>query len=276
MSAVAPMSGLALGALSAGLLVDYGPDPTRLVFWLLVATFVVAIPATALIPETVTADGGWLGSLRPRVSVPRDMRTAFIAALPCLAAVWALGGLILSLGASLTSGVLGETSHLAAGLPIFVMAGVSSIASVRVRAVPPRVTTRGGLTAMIAGLALALWALALESSVLFLAGSAIAGLGFGPAFAGVFRMLSDRAPADQRAALVSSVFAVSYIAFSLPAVAAGAAVTQLGLRETADIYGAVLIALAGLALVLSRRLDAPRTPRRDGCEGDRAAGAVLS
>jgi hypothetical protein len=38
-------------------------------------------------------------------------------------------------------------------------------------------------------------------------------------------------------------------------VAAGIAATQLGLLETAQIYGGVLIALAMLALALSGRLD---------------------
>ena len=183
------------------------------------------------------------------------MRSAFVAAIPCLAATWALGGLILSLGGSLTARVLGESSHLAAALPIFVMAGVSAVASVRVRGASPRATARGGLVALIAGIALALAAVAFESSVMFLAGCAVAGLGFGPAFAGVFRVLSGLAPADQRAALISSILTVAYLAFSVPAVLAGAAVTGLGLRETAEIYGAILIGMAGLALALSRTLD---------------------
>ncbi len=265
MGAVGPLSGLALGALAAGLLVDYGPDPTRLVFWVLVAAFAIAMLAVVAIPETVDPDGRWRGSLRPRVAVPAEMRAAFVAAVPSLAATWALGGLILSLGASLTAGILGESSHLSGGLPIFVMAGISALASIWLREVAPRATARGGLVALIAGVAIALAALAAESSVLFLAGCAVAGLGFGPAFAGVFRALSLRAPADQRAALLSAVFVVSYLAFSVPAIIAGAAVTELGLRTTAEIYGGVLIAIAGLALALSGNLDEPssRALRRD-------------
>lgn len=255
MGVVAPMTGLALGALSAGLLIDYGPDPTRLVFWLLLGAFALAALAVLVMPETVSRDGAWRGALRPRVAVPRRMRSAFAAAIPCLTATWALGGLILSLGASLTSGVLGQSSHLAAGLPIFLMAGISAVASIRVRDAPPRETTRRGLAALISGVALALAALMLGSSVLFLTGGAIAGLGFGPAFAGVFRMLSGLAPAEHRAGLLSSVFIVSYVAFSLPAVAAGAAVTAFGLRGTAEVYGLALIALAVLALALSGSLD---------------------
>ena len=233
--AVGPLAGLALGALAAGLLVDYGPDPTRLVFWFLVAAFAIAMLAVVAIPETVDPDGRWRSSLRPRVAVPAEIKAAFVAAVPSLAATWALGGLILSLGASLTAGILGESSHLSGGLPIFVMAGLSAIASIWLREVAPRATARGGLVALIAGVAIALAALAAESSVLFLAGCAVAGLGFGPAFAGVFRALSLRAPADQRAALLSAVYVVSYLAFSIPAIVAGAAVTELGLRTTAEI-----------------------------------------
>jgi MFS family permease len=254
MGAVAPLTGLALGALSAGLLVDYGPDPTRFIFWLLVATFVAAIVAVIWMPETVTRDGGWRESLVPRIAVPRQMRGPFIAALPSLAATWALGGLILSLGASLTAGVLGEGSHLAGGLPIFLMTGVSAVTSVRFRHAHPQATARWGLPALIVGVAFALVALQVESNALFLVGSAVAGLGFGPAFAGVYRSLSELAPLAQRAALISSIFAVSYLAFSLPAVAAGAAVTDLGLRDTAQIYGAALILIATIALALSGRL----------------------
>jgi MFS family permease len=255
--AVAPMAGLAAGALGAGLLVEYGPDPTSLAFWLLAGAFALAIVAALAIPETVAPTGRWRTSLRPHLGVPPALRGAFVAAVPSLAATWALGGLVLSLGASLMANVLGQSSHVTAALPIFIMAGISGVTAIVLRDVSPRRTARGGLAALIIGLALALALVALAegSSTLFLIASAICGLGFGPAFAGVFRSLSSSAPADGRASLVSSILTVSYLAFSVPAVAAGVAVTQLGLQDTAEIYGAVLIALAGLALVLSGALD---------------------
>jgi predicted MFS family arabinose efflux permease len=171
-----------------------------------------------------------------------------------------LGGLILSLGPSLTAKVLHDSSHVAGGLPIFIMAGISSIASIWLRDTHARSAARGGLVALILGIALALLALSYGSTALFLAATAIAGLGFGPAFAGAFRAVSNRAPVDQRAALVSSIYVVSYLAYSLPALAAGIVVTQAGLHETANVYGAVLIALAGVALLLSHRLEDPQSP----------------
>ena len=253
--AVAPMAGLALGALATGFLVEYGPNPTTLVFWLLFGGFVVAWVAALAVPETVEPDGRWRASLKPRIGVPRDLRPGFFRALPCLAATWALGGLILSLGPSLTVSVLGEPSHVSASLPLFLMAGISGLASIWVRKLSPRTTARGGLGALIVGLGLAVAAIATGSNALFLVASVFCGLGFGPSFAGIFRALAEAAPVDRRAELVSSILTVSYLAFSLPAIAAGIAVTQVGLQDTAVVYGSVLIVLASLALALSGRLE---------------------
>jgi hypothetical protein len=232
----------------------------RFIFWLLIGVFAIGIAVALAIPETVTRDGKWRQSLRPQVAVPSELRSSFVASLPSLAATWALGGLVLSLGASVTAGVLGESSHVTAALPIFLMTAISAIVSVRVRHVDAGITARGGLFALIVGLGLAVAGVAAESELLFLAGSAVAGLGFGPSFAGVFRALTERAPADRRASLVSSILIVSYIAFSIPAVIAGVAVTEIGLKETAEIYGAALIGIAALALALSGNLDERREP----------------
>ena len=76
-----------------------------------------------------------------------------------MVAAWALGGLVLSLGPSLAVGVLGNDNHLAGGLPIFIIAGVSAVASVRFRDLHARTTARGGLAALIAGVAVVLIAL---------------------------------------------------------------------------------------------------------------------
>ena len=255
MGVVGPLSGLALGALIAGVLADYGPDPTHFVFWALLTLFALGLIAIVAAPETVRGDGRWRQSLRPHVTVPPPMRAAFFAALPSLGATWALGGLILSLGASLTDEVLGASSHVSGALPIFILAGTSAVFSWLLRDVSPRRTARGGLVALIAGIAIALAALLAESPGLFLAGAFVAGIGFGPSFAGTFRALTLRAPEDQRAGVVSAVLVVSYLTFSIPAILAGIAVTQIGLRDTTEIYGALLIAIAAVALALSGNLD---------------------
>jgi hypothetical protein len=60
----------------------------------------------------------------------------------------------------------------------------------------------------------------------------------------------------ERAGLLSSVFVVSYLMFSVPAIAAGVAAGKIGLERTAEIYGAAVILLAlsaAASLELRRR-----------------------
>jgi len=80
--------GLALGALGTSVLVQYGPVPTTLVWWLLLGAFLAAIVLIAVMPEPGTVRPGALASLKPDVSVPRPARGTFARAVPCLVAVW--------------------------------------------------------------------------------------------------------------------------------------------------------------------------------------------
>ena len=95
--------GLGLGGLVTSALVQYAPAPTRLIWWALLAVFAAGIVAVLAMAEPGSRRPGVLTSLRPRVTVPRPARGTFAAAVPCLVAGWALGGLYLSLGPSLAA-----------------------------------------------------------------------------------------------------------------------------------------------------------------------------
>ena len=77
-----------------------------------------------------------------------------------------------------------------------------------------------------------------------LAGTVIAGAGFGSTFSGTLRALLPTAEPDQRAGLLSAFYVQSYLAFSLPAVVAGLSVPLVGLSTVAYLCGAVIIGLA--------------------------------
>ena len=82
------------------------------------------------------------------------------------------------------------------------------------------------------------------SGALFLAGSLIAGAGFGVAFLGGLRQLTSVIPAEHRAAVMSAFYLVAYASLSVPAVLAGVVVTHLGLETTFEIFGSVVAAIA--------------------------------
>ena len=247
-SSVGSTVGLGTGALGAGLLLDHAPRPTTLIYAGLGAALALLAVLTVLLPETVTPAPGALASLRPRAAVPAGARRTFAAALPVLVATWAMGGLYLSLGPSLAAGIFGLHSHLAGGLVVSTLMGAGALSTLLVQRRVPRQTMVAGAAVLASGTALTLVALHAGSTPLYFAGTAVAGAGFGSAFFGAFRSLATLAGPRERAELFAAVFVVSYLAFSLPAVAAGAVVSSWGLRTTATAYGAVVVALALVAV----------------------------
>lgn len=258
---IAPITGLASGALGSGLLVEYGPDPLHLVFWLLTVIFALALGAMPVTPQLVERNPGWLRSMRPQIGVPAGARSLFAALVPSLIAIWALGGLYLSLGPSVAISLLKTDSRIAGGLVIAGLMGAAAVASALVRAAEPRVTLIGGSLVLIGGVGITLIAVVIGSIAGLYAGSVIAGLGFGPAFSGIFRSLAPLAPPEKRGALLAAIYAVLYPSFSVPAIIAGVAVTEYDLRATTFVFGLVVMALASVTTVaVSRRRASPEAP----------------
>ncbi|MEV6773956.1 MFS transporter [Nocardia sp. NPDC051030] len=253
MGNVAAGGGLALGAISSGLLVAYAPAPTRLVYWLLAAAFTIIVIGVLVIPETVAADGRAMASLRPKVSVPQPVRAAFITLVPSIIASWALGGLYLALGGALMRVQFHLTSPLAGGLVVVALQGTSAVTALLARDWTIDQALRRGPILLITGVSVALLAAATHSVWLFFAASMIAGFGFGPSFSGALRLLTGQTPAENRAEVVTAVYVVSYLALSIPAVLAGLSVNQFGLATTTYLYGAVVIVLETIAMLGSTR-----------------------
>ena len=250
--------GLAAGALGTSALVQYGPAPTHLVWWLLLGVSLAAAIAVLAMPETAPGRPGVLASLRPRVAVPRQARGAFAVALPCVIAVWALNGFYLSLGPSLAAQVLRSPNLLWGGLVIFLLTGTAAAAT-GFRGVSPPTAMLAGCLALLAGSVMTLAAIQTASAAAFLIGTAIAGVGVGTGFLGAFRTVSALAAPAQRASLVAAIFIVSYLAFSIPALIAGVATTDVGLHQTALVYCAAIATLGAVAaasLIFRRRSSA--------------------
>jgi MFS family permease len=239
--------GLALGALTTSALVQYAPAPTHLVWWALLAVFTVGIAAALAIAEPGSRRPGVLASLRPRIAVPRQARATFAGAVPCFVATWALGGLYLSLGPSLAAAATGSPNLLWGGLVIFLVCGTGAVTAFVLRGVASRTAMLAGCLLLLAGVAVTFGAIAATTSVAFLAGTAVAGAGFGLGFSGAFRMTMALATPAESAGLVTAIFTVGYLAFSIPALIAGVAATKFGLHSTALVYSASLAALVAVA-----------------------------
>jgi MFS family permease len=229
----ANLLGLAAGGLGTSALVQYGPAPTHLIWWLLLGASAIAAVAVLAIPETAAERPGVLASLRPRMAVPRQARKTFAVALPCLIATPALLGFYLSLGPSLAAQVLRSPDLLWGGLVIFLVNGIGAAATVALRGVSGPDAMLAGCLALLAGAVMTLAAIETASAAAFLAGSAVAGAGFGTGyFLGAYRILTLLAGPGQRASMIAAIWIVYYLAFSVPVVIAGVAATHFGLHQT--------------------------------------------
>ena len=76
----------------------------------------------------------------------------------------------------------------------------------------------------------------------------VTGFGFGAAFLGAVATITRGVAPGHRAGLLASIFVVGYLAFSVPSIAAGIAVGEFGLTRTTEVYGAVVVVLALVAV----------------------------
>ena len=253
-NAVSPSTGTALGVITSGLVVQYLPHPTRLIYLFLLAAFLMQTIGVALLPETVgRSPGGWR-SLLPRLAFPRPVRRAMLSAGPVLFAIWSRAGLYGSLVPALVARLVGSTSALYGGLGLFLLAAASVLAVLALRNVPAPTVMRISTAALAGGVALTLLAVAARSPVGFFAGTVVAGAGFGSGFQASMRTVLPLVAPGQRAGVVSLLYVVSYLGMGLPAVLAGVLdVHAGGLTQTTYEYGLVIIALAGFAAVTARQ-----------------------
>ncbi|KTB88059.1 MFS transporter [Pseudomonas syringae] len=247
-NSISPMLGMAVGALGTALLVRFAPLPLMLAYGFLLAAFVVQAIYLGRVTETVSPQPGVWRSLRPSLHVPQQARRMLWLVLPVDIAAWALGGFFLSLSPSLLVAATGSTSPLNGGLAVAALTLSGALAILILRQREPVLGLWVGASFLSLGVAVILLAVNLGLLWLFFVGAVVAGIGFGSSFLGALRMLMPMAHAHERGGLMSAFLVLSYLAFCIPALIAGYCAHSAGLVMTSNVYGAVVIILALLAL----------------------------
>ena len=251
LNSVTAFVGLTAGSLGTAALITFAPDPLHMIYEVLLGLTMLMIALLWVMPETTPRKAGALASLRPHVSVPRQSRSILIRLTPANVASWALGGLYLSLMPTVVATAMRVVSPWVGGVVVSALMLSAAIAVAAFRNWPARRLILLGTSTLSLGVMVSLFGIQQQQVAALLAGTVIAGAGFGSTFSGVLRALLPTAEPDQRAGLLSAFYVQSYLAFSLPAVAAGLAVPLIGLSIAAYLYGAVIIVLAIISLAAS-------------------------
>jgi hypothetical protein len=158
----------------------------------------------------------------------------------------------LSLGPSVAAGIFGLGSHLIGGLVATLLCGAGALTAFALRNVSTHQVLAVSAISLSGGTALTLTGVEVHVVGLSAIGTVIAGIGFGSSALASFGTLARLATPGTRSELLAAALVIAYLAFSLPAVAAGFAATSFGLHPTTVAYSVGVIALGLVALAADR------------------------
>lgn len=250
LGSVGPLAGLASGAVFAGAIAECLTNPKPLIFAVLAVLLALGLVGIAAVRESSSKRPGAARSLRPRVAVPSAARRAFWKAVPIAAAVWMAGGFYLSVVGETARDLLRisdefDTSLLIAGLSA--TGAIIVVISQRLRA---RTGATIGVLLIALGMLSGILAIHTSSTPILIAGTVVSGSGFGMAFAGAVGLVIPHARAHERGELFSAIYVVNYLAFGVPAIAAGLLIAPLGLSAAVLLYAATVVAIAVIGVAV--------------------------
>ena len=249
LNSVTAFLGMTTGTLGAAALITLAPDPLHLVYDVLLGLTALMIALLWFMPESSDRKSGALASLRPHVGVPPQSRSILLRLTPANVAAWALGGFYLSLIPTVVASAVGAASPWVGGVVVSALMLTAAVAVAALKDWPSRRLIVMGTSTVPLGVAVSMIGIQQQQVIALLAGTMIAGAGFGATFSGTLRSLLPTAHPHERAGLLSAFYLQSYLAFALPAVAAGLAVPVIGLSVVAYVYGAAVILLTVISLM---------------------------
>jgi MFS family permease len=243
--------GLGIGAIVAGLLAEYAPWPLQLPF----IVYLTALLATAALvwrtQETVAHPARRLHdvSLRPRLSVPSEIRAQFVSPGVTGFGAMALVGFYAAVIPSMLAQHLHVTSHAVAGALFFELAIGVSGTIVLLASVPSRTAMLWALVLMLPSVGLVVAAQVLASMAILVVATAVCGVAAGLGYRGSLQVVNEIAPQDRRAEVVSSYFVCGFCGNALPVIGIGLISTYANPILASIVFAATIALFAIVALI---------------------------
>lgn len=255
-AAGAPLIGQTVGALGAGVLVQYAPYPFQLSYLvamaLLVLFAVLLVLAGETRPPVPSAIARALASLRPRVAVPVAARPLMPAAALVFAATWSLGAFYQTFGPTAVAEGLGTSNTVVATVVFAAYMAPNAIGGpVSGRFSPVSAQRLGIVVFAVAAIGLVI-GFRTGNVWLVLAASLVAGTCHGIAFTGCLRTLLIQVGPEQRSGFLATVYLVAYCGAALPSLVAGQVSRVVDLPTVAAGYAGLAVLAASATLLLTR------------------------
>jgi hypothetical protein len=255
----ANFTGLGIGALVAGVLAEYVAWPLQLPYVLYLLTLLLITALVWFARETVSQSRQSLRdmSIRPRASVPSEIRTQFVAPAVTGFGAMALVGFYAALAPTLLADQLHVTNHATAGAIFLELAVFVAGAIVATQSLSSRIAMLAALALMLPSVALLLAAQLAESMLLLVVATAVCAVAAGLGYRGSLQVANQIAPQDRRAEIVSSYLICVFAGNALPVIGIGVISTLAGPVAASLAFAATIAAFALVALYVGSRYLAP-------------------
>jgi len=244
----ANFTGVGVRALTAGVLAQYAAWPLHLPFVVYLIALAAVMLLASLAPETLERPRRSIKdiSITPRVSVPPEIRSKFVAPAVTGFGAMALVGFYAALAPTLLASQFHITNHAVAGAIFLELAIVVAGAIVATRSLSSRSAMLAALALMLPSVAVLVAAQLVKSMTILVIATAICAVASGLGYRGSLQVANQIAPPDRRAEIVSSYFICCFAGNALPVIGVGVISTFAG-PVTASIAFAVTIAVFALA-----------------------------
>ncbi|RKR74435.1 MFS transporter [Frondihabitans australicus] len=256
--------GLVFASLLGGALVQYAPFPLHLTYWVLLGVEVIVLVLVFRLDRDRPADAGrW----RPHgIVVPRYLWGAVATAAISLSASYAIGAVVLSLGASIGKQLTHTSNAFVIGAIIALSMVVIGVVALASRKVPLLAALPVAFVAAVLSFGSLILAASLQSLGFFLAFTIFAGIAYSLLFAGGLQIIGRFTPEHHRAGTLSAGYLVAYLVQGAAALWLGSEATAGGYGHAVDLGAPAIVALVLVALVAGVVLLRPRAPRRPRIE----------
>lgn len=251
-STFANLGGIGLGPLVGGLFATWSDHPLVLPFAVFAVVLVVEALLVALVPETVERREERPAYAPQRVAVPPSGRAAFWSAGAAAFGSFAVLGTFMGLSPTFLVKVLGEHSHLLAGVApfvVFVSAAAAQMLTVRLSI---RAQIVLGISLGVLGLVGLATSAVTASLLFFLAGGGLAGAGVGILFRAALATTAAVADPSRRGEALAGVFLMAYAGMTVPVLLTAVALSlwsPVSVLVGLSVLAAVLVTISGARML---------------------------
>ena len=250
----APTLGLSTGAFVSGGLMTYTSVSSASYFEAVAVLIVVIAVIVVFARETMPRKPGLVGSLVPRITLPKGCGRLYAACTMLFIGTWAVGGFSQSFSASIVTEQFGVHNQFIAAAVFTSLLLPNVVGSFFSNRFETRQAQRWGMGMFLVMMVMMYVSLAyFDSLLLFCVFSVVAGIGQGIGFtAGVTALLS-RAGKELRAGTFSTIYLTSYGGAAIPNFVVGLLPGTHAVLDILSWYVILIAVMYAVMLVLSAK-----------------------